>query len=46
MGFMRAILGRPHNERPFVLIGVGYPAAGCRVPDLKRKDLDDILTFI
>lgn len=46
MGFLRDILGRPANERPFVLIGVGYPADGCRVPDLHRKDLGEILTVI
>jgi iodotyrosine deiodinase len=43
MGFLREILGRPANERPYVLIPVGYPAGGCRVPDLTRKPLDDVL---
>jgi nitroreductase len=43
MGFLREILGRPENERPYVLIPVGYPAAGCTVPDLERKPLDEIL---
>ena len=43
MGFVRAILERPENERPYVLIPVGYPADGCLVPDLVRKPLDEIL---
>jgi iodotyrosine deiodinase len=43
MGFLREILDRPENERPYVLIPVGYPAEGCVVPDLERKPLDEIL---
>jgi nitroreductase len=43
MGFLRQILERPENERPYVLIPVGYPADGCTVPDLERKPLDEIL---
>ena len=43
MGFLREILGRPENERPYVLIPVGYPAPGCTVPDLERKPLAEIL---
>ena len=43
MGFLREILGRPENERPYVLIPVGYPAQDCSVPDLERKSIDDIL---
>ncbi len=42
MGFLREILKRPDNERPFVLFPIGYPAEGCRVPDLKRKPLEDV----
>ena len=45
MGFLREILGRPENERPYVLIPVGYPAPGCTVPDLARKPLDEILVL-
>jgi nitroreductase len=37
MDFLRSILGRPSNERPFLLIPVGYPAAGVTVPDIARK---------
>jgi nitroreductase len=42
MGFLARILGRPANERPFLLLPVGYPAAGARVPSLARKPLDEI----
>jgi iodotyrosine deiodinase len=43
MGFLREILGRPENERPYVLIPVGYPAPTCSVPDLERKALGEVL---
>ncbi len=43
MGFLQQLLGRPANERAFVLIPVGYPAEGCTVPRLVRKPLDEIL---
>jgi iodotyrosine deiodinase len=42
MGFLAQILGRPAHEKPYLLIPVGYPAPGCRVPDLARKPLDAI----
>ncbi len=42
MGFLRKILKRPENERPFVLFPIGYPAKCCQVPDLRRKPLEDI----
>lgn len=42
MGFLSKILNRPENERPFLLIPVGYPADGVTVPDLKRKDLGEV----
>ena len=43
MGFLRDILGRPENERPYVVIPIGYPAADATVPDLARKPLSEIL---
>lgn len=43
MNFLAKILGRPKNEKPFMLLPVGYPAQGCRVPELARKPLADIL---
>lgn len=42
MGFLNEILGRPKSERPFLLLVVGYPAEGARVPDIKRKEFKDI----
>ena len=46
MKFLQEILGRPKNEVPFVLIPVGYPAEGARVPDIKRKSLAEIMQVI
>jgi nitroreductase len=43
MNFLRTVLGRPENERAFVLIPVGYPAPDAEVPDLQRKSLDEVL---
>lgn len=42
MGFLREILDRPKNEKPFLLIPVGYPADRCRVPDIRKKALDEV----
>ncbi|MEE9186526.1 MAG: nitroreductase family protein [Bacteroidota bacterium] len=44
MGFLNDILHRPKNENPIVLMPVGYPKEGARVPDLKRKLLDEIMS--
>lgn len=46
MGFLARILGRPHQERPFVLIPVGYPAPVAKVPDIKRKTLDEVRLIV
>lgn len=43
MGFLREILGRPKNEKPYLLIPVGHPAEGCRVPAIRKKRLDEVL---
>jgi nitroreductase len=43
MGFLGRLLGRPRNERPFVLIPVGLPAPDATVPDIVRRPLDDVL---
>lgn len=40
MNFLTEILNRPKNERPFLLIPVGYPAEDCMVPDLQRKPIE------
>jgi iodotyrosine deiodinase len=42
MGFLTRILGRPENERPFILIPVGYPAESAEVPTLTKKPLEEI----
>ncbi len=44
MLFLAKLLERPANERPFILLPIGYPAADCRVPDFDRKPLAEILT--
>ena len=46
MAFLNSILGRPDNERPFLLLVVGYPAEGARVPDIRRKDLAEFVQFL
>ncbi len=46
MGFLNEILGRPENERAFLILVVGYPAADATVPELRRKSLEEIATFI
>ncbi|MBK9289353.1 MAG: nitroreductase family protein [Flavobacteriales bacterium] len=43
MNFLARILGRPENERAFLLIPVGHPADYCEVPDLQRKTLHQVL---
>ena len=45
MGFLRELLGRAENERPFLLIPVGYPAEDAVVPALERKPLEEIAEF-
>ena len=44
MGFLNQILKRPKNERPFLLLVVGRPAESAVVPDIKRKDISEIMT--
>lgn len=46
MNFLSKILKRPENEKPFVLIPVGYPAEDATVPDITRKPLKDILLTV
>lgn len=45
MDFLNEILGRPEWERPFVLLPVGYPAPEATVPDLRRKELEEIAVW-
>ncbi len=46
MRFLNDILKRPTTERPFLLLVVGYPADDCEVPDITRKTLDEVASFI
>jgi nitroreductase len=46
MAFLNDILSRPSNERPFVVIPVGYPAPDAAVPAITRKPLDEILVHV
>ena len=43
MKFLAEILGRPANERPYILIPVGYPAEDAEVPVISKKPLDEIM---
>ena len=46
MAFLNEILGRPQNERPFLILVVGFPSPDATVPQLRRKSLEEIATFI
>lgn len=46
MGFLKQILNRPDNERPFLLIPVGYPAPDATVPALERKPIEQMIEFV
>ncbi len=46
MGFLNKLLHRPAHEKPFLLLVVGHPAAGALVPDIQRKPLSEISSFI
>ncbi len=45
MNFLNKILSRPVNEKPFLLIPVGYAADECWVPDIQRKELNEVAVF-
>jgi len=46
MGFLSRILGRPRNEKPYLLIPVGYPAKDALVPTIAKKSLDDVRVHV
>ena len=46
MKFLNVILGRPQNEKPFLLLVVGYPAKNATVPDIIKKELKDVSTYL
>lgn len=45
MNFLRDLLNRPENERPYILFPIGYPAEDATVPNLDRKSLDEIVQW-
>ena len=46
MGFLSDVLDRPANERPFLILVTGYPAADAQVPSIEKKPLDEIAVFM
>ena len=46
MKFLNQILDRPVREKPVMILVVGHPAEGARVPDIKRKTLSEIASFL
>lgn len=45
MNFLAQVLGRPANEKPFLLVPVGYPAEDCKVPNIHRKDPEKVIAW-
>lgn len=45
MNFIAKALNRPEIEKPYLLLPVGYPLEGCKVPDLKRKEYEEIAIY-
>jgi nitroreductase len=46
MRFLSEILDRPHNERPYLLMPVGFPAPDARVPDIRRKPAHEVAIWV
>ena len=46
MGFLNRMLNRPAHEKPFLLLVAGHPAEGAQVPDIRRKPLQDVSSFL
>ena len=46
MGFLNEVLERPKNERAFLVLVVGFPEDGARVPDIGKKKLDEIASCL
>lgn len=45
LNFLAEVLNRPINEKPYLLIPIGYPLDDTKVPALKRKQLDEIVVY-
>lgn len=46
MSFLNQILGRPENERPYLILVVGYPSENAKVPVITKKTIREIATFL
>lgn len=46
MKFLNDICGRPQNEKPFLVLVVGYPAENAKVPDIVKKGLNEVTTYL
>lgn len=46
MKFLNDICGRPQNEKPFLVLVVGYPVENARVPDIVKKGLNEVTTYL
>jgi len=46
MRFLNEILERPPNERPYLILVAGFPAADAEVPDIDKKSLDEVARFV
>jgi len=46
MGFLQKILNRPKNEKPYLLLPVGYPAEDAKVPEISKKKFDDVAEIV
>jgi len=46
MAFLNRILNRPAHEQPFLLLVVGHPTEGAVIPDIHRKPLPEISSFV
>lgn len=46
MKFLNDLLGRPENEKPFLILVAGYPKDDATVPDITKKPIEDIAVFV
>jgi nitroreductase len=45
MGFLNSICGRPESEKALILLVTGYPADAAHVPDIRRKEADEVIVW-
>ena len=45
MRFLTRILDRPDSERPYILFPVGYPQTDCEVPEISKKNMEEVSTW-